>query len=67
MKHAFKSSKQETLTAAALDMLDFCGGDLSVSDSKRFWIIRDTQHYYNLTNAEKEKVFLIAYSLIEMP
>lgn len=52
---------QEWLTETALDLLDFCENDLSVSKAEEFYKVRG----YTLTETEvKNKIFIIAYNLI---
>lgn len=45
----------------AQDLVDFCGGELTVSTAKEFFIARD----YNLTPEEERRVLLTALSLIQ--
>ena len=50
----------ETQLAIALELIDFCGRDLSMSVTVEFFKAR----VYDITKEDERRIFLTAYSLI---
>ena len=50
---------QDKQIEIAVDLIDFCGGALSISDAHAFFKIRD----YNLSDEQRNAIFLTALSL----
>ena len=46
----------------ALDLIDFCGGDLSTAASEKFWQLKESAEQF--TNEDRAKIFLTALSLL---
>lgn len=52
---------KESQIEIALSLLDFCGGDLSISEANKFF--EANRFEYDLTIEQERAIFLTAYSL----
>lgn len=54
---------KESQIEIALSLLDFCGGNLSIEQSNKFFQMNRFE--YDLTTEQERQIFLTAYSLIK--
>jgi len=52
---------KESQIEIAISLLEFCGGDLSISKANKFF--QQNRFEYNLTVEQERAIFLTAYSL----
>jgi len=45
----------------AISLLEFCGGDLSITEANKFFL--QNKYEYDLTVEQERQIFLTAYSL----
>ena len=57
-----KAKEQNLIMQAALDLIDFCGGELTMADVKKFWQVRSDE--YNVDNHIKNLILQTALTTL---
>jgi len=57
-----KAKEQNLIMQAAYDLIDFCGGELTMADVKKFWQVRSDE--YNVDNHIKNLILQTALTTL---